>query len=133
MRWVGSVATAGTEDAVMEIPLVESGRDSVSRAMVAGPPSLPAEAVIPAGSPTRCVSAISNAPDGVCRGTGLGRSPADTHCGAEPAPNMPAKHEWVLAQARGCTGCGRWVGVGCSTLGLGPALEVYSQPPTLGI
>lgn len=101
MRWVGSMATAGTEDAVMGIPLVESGRDSASRGMVVGPSSLPAEAVTPAGSPTLCVSAINSAPVEVYRGTGLGRSPADTHCGAEPAPNIPAKHEWVLPQARG--------------------------------
>lgn len=58
MRWIGSVATAGTEGAVMEIPLVEPGRDSARRGMVAEPSSLPAEAVIPAGSPTLCVSAM---------------------------------------------------------------------------
>lgn len=107
----------------MEISLVESGRDSASWGTVAGPSSLPAEAVIPAGNPTPCVLAISNAPVGVCSGTGLGRSALTPTVGQNQLqtslPNMSGSCPWHVEQPRQLHGLWEMGGSGVQHPGAG--------------
>lgn len=83
MRRLHSAATTGTEEAVMESPPGESGGGLVSTGMAEGPCGLQAgcflaEAVISAVGPALCVSPLSNALVGVCRGSSLSMCPSVT-------------------------------------------------------
>lgn len=83
MRRVHSAATAWTEEAVMESTRGGLGRGAASTGMAEGSSGprdrcFLAKFVVSAGSPALCASPLSNAPVGVWRGGGLGRSASFT-------------------------------------------------------
>lgn len=87
--WVCSEGSAQAGDSLCRgtdgHPFEKSGRHSVCTSLAEGSPGLPAEAVIPAGSPARCISPWGHASVGVFWGGGLSSLPAlPTHTQARP-------------------------------------------------